>query len=186
MSIIGHFWIWLRHFTRLCSDGIQGIWWRNEHPSLKFTPGTLQKSEMAILPLFGHGRTLGETAFEEYYDMYSTVFNLYDIIPSQTSARCPLTPSRQLPYTPGHHPDTPRHKHFERIGWHGKKRLYLSIMTQYICYNPHTPARHSKISPRYHPDMSLLYISESGNENWPESRVKEVVFAHRFWAFYNA
>ena len=52
--------------------------------------------------------------------------------------------------------------------------------------HPHTPARHSKISPRYHPDKSHLYISESGNENWPESRVKEVVFAHRFWAFYNA
>ena len=60
-----------------------------EEMGLKFTPGTLQKSEMAILPLFGHGRSLGETELAEYYDMYSTVFNLYDIIPSQTSARCP-------------------------------------------------------------------------------------------------
>ena len=46
----------------LCSGPKQAIWSKNQQPGLKKTPLLSEKSETAILPLFGRGRSLGEKA----------------------------------------------------------------------------------------------------------------------------
>ena len=42
----------LCYFTYVFRGIIQGIEWKNEPPNLKFTPGTFQKTEMAISAVF--------------------------------------------------------------------------------------------------------------------------------------
>ena len=34
----------------------------------------------SVMPVFGHGKSLGEIAIAEYYDSSSTVSNLYEVI----------------------------------------------------------------------------------------------------------
>ena len=63
----------------LCSGVIQAIWEKNQPPSFRKTPGTLQKTKPGILLIFGQGRSLEEKGIDEYNDSYSTVFNSYDI-----------------------------------------------------------------------------------------------------------
>ena len=67
----------------LCSGPKQAIWKKNQPSSPEKTPMIGQKSKMAILPLFGHARVLGEKAIVEYNNSYCTVFNLYDIFGSR-------------------------------------------------------------------------------------------------------
>ena len=42
----------LCYFTYVFRGIIQGIEWKNEPPNLKYTPGTFQKTEMAISAIF--------------------------------------------------------------------------------------------------------------------------------------
>merc|ERR1711994_878581 len=55
-----------------------------QHPDTQQTP-----SYLACM------RPLGERGISEYHDIYSTVLNLYDIYPPQSSVRHAQTPSRQ-------------------------------------------------------------------------------------------
>ena len=54
----------------LCSGPKQAIWKKNQPSSPEKTPMIGQKSKMAILPLFGHARVLGEKAIVEYNNSY--------------------------------------------------------------------------------------------------------------------
>ena len=49
---MGHVRVDLRYFTYVFRGKIQGIGWKNEPPNFKFTPGTFQKTEMAISAVF--------------------------------------------------------------------------------------------------------------------------------------
>ena len=50
---MGHVGVEICYFTQLLRGIIQGILGKNEPSSLRFTPGTPQKTEMAILAVFG-------------------------------------------------------------------------------------------------------------------------------------
>ena len=54
----------------LCSGPKLAIWYKNQPPRAEKTPGHGEKSKMAILPLFGHARVLGEKAIVEYNNSY--------------------------------------------------------------------------------------------------------------------
>ena len=54
----------------LCSGQKQAIWKKNQPSSPEKTPMIGQKSKMAILPLFGLARVLGEKAIVEYNNSY--------------------------------------------------------------------------------------------------------------------
>ena len=49
---MGHVGVEMCYFTQLLRGIIQGISGKNEPPNLKFTPGTFQKTEMAISAIF--------------------------------------------------------------------------------------------------------------------------------------
>ena len=44
----------------LCSGPKLAIWYKNQPPGPEKTPGHGEKSKLAILPLFGHAKVLGE------------------------------------------------------------------------------------------------------------------------------
>ena len=54
----------------LCSGPKLVIWYKNQPPRPEKTPGHGEKSKMAILPLFGRARVLGEKAIGEYDNSY--------------------------------------------------------------------------------------------------------------------
>ena len=54
----------------LCSGPKLAIWYKNQPPGPEKTPGHGEKSKMAILPLFGHARVLGEKTIVEYNNSY--------------------------------------------------------------------------------------------------------------------
>ena len=58
------------HPLALCSGPKLAIWYKNQPPRPEKTPGHGEKSKMAILPLFGRARVLGEKAIGEYNNSY--------------------------------------------------------------------------------------------------------------------
>ena len=55
---------------KLCSGPKLAIWYKNQPSRPEKTPGHGEKSKMAILPLFGHVRVLGEKDIVEYNNSY--------------------------------------------------------------------------------------------------------------------
>ena len=54
----------------LCSGPKLAIWYKNQPPGPEKTPGHGEKSKLAILPLFGHAKVLGEKTILEYNNSY--------------------------------------------------------------------------------------------------------------------
>ena len=92
----------------LCSGPKLAIWNKNQQPGFKKTPMTSQKCEIAILPLFGCRRSLGEKTIASYNDFYSTVYDLYDIYTPPDICLTPLDMIQTPSDTHRHHPDTPQ------------------------------------------------------------------------------
>ena len=80
-----------------------------------------QKCEIAILPLFGCGRSLGEKTIASYNDFYSTVYDLYDIYTPPDICQTPQDMIQTPSDTHRHHPDTPRHRRFYVLEGTGRK-----------------------------------------------------------------
>ena len=92
----------------LCSGPKLAIWNKNQQPGFKKTPMISQKCEIAILPLFGCGRSLGEKTIASYNDFYSTVYDLYDIYTPPNICQTPQDMIQTTSDTQRHHPDTPQ------------------------------------------------------------------------------
>ena len=143
----------------LCSGPKLAIWYKNQPPGPEKTPGHGEKSKLAILPLFGHAKVLGEKTILEYNNSYWTVFNLYDISTPPDICQTPLDMIQTHSRLPRHHPDTPRYRCF-RIweGTGGKGNIWANITYIWICANrfgintsPHT-LRSLSDTPRHNPD----------------------------------
>ena len=76
---MGHVGVEMCYFTQLLRGIIQGISGKNEPPNLKFTPGTPQKTKMAILAVFG--LSLRITTFS-YSQVWSPNYSFLSLPPN--------------------------------------------------------------------------------------------------------